>query len=346
MLHEELPEEIPQEPVNELPKPPPILTKATGLLLAGLRPRNSCKNSQKLLGAARLKQENPLDSYVFSIEPAPSGNTWAAPVRHLASGELKILKRVTPESLDELNSVKGEIALSQSSIHANVLNYYEFFNYDRSLWIVSEYFPFTLSDLLVERAGIIHEKHMAYICKQVLAGLAFLHRQERIHRDLKSNNVLINLDGDVKLGDFGHAAQLLKNDLVGNPAWMAPELIQQETYSEAVDVWALGILVLELAEGRPPYVDCDRATALEAIVNNPAPTFKHRLRWSEDLRSFTGQCLQKNPETRATVWHLLRHPFIEYGVGETSKQQFGELLAECTAQGELLVPELAGQPAN
>lgn len=91
----------------------------------------------------------------------------------------------------------------------------------------------------------IDEEVSAYLLGQVVRGLEVMHRKGRIHRDIKSDNILLGRGGEVKIGDFGYAAQLTeeeqsRNSCVGTPAWMAPELIGNVGYNEKVDIWSLG----------------------------------------------------------------------------------------------------------
>ena len=88
-----------------------------------------------------------------------------------------------------------------------------------------------------------------------------MHSKNIVHRDIKSDNILLNFDGDIKLADFGYAAQLTqeqnrRNSKVGTLCWMAPELIESKgDYDEKVDIWSFGILALEIGDGVPPYMD-------------------------------------------------------------------------------------------
>lgn len=122
------------------------------------------------------------------------------------SEEKKALKMMVPKNKKEEDGILNEIALMQMSEHQNILQYFESYRQDRNIFIVLELMEGNLTDIVLERSGQFPEPIIAYILQQTLAGLNFLHVQHRLHRDIKSDNVLMNLEGDVKLGDFGFAA--------------------------------------------------------------------------------------------------------------------------------------------
>jgi serine/threonine protein kinase len=237
-----------------------------------------------------------------------------------------ILKRILPQDEEEKSLMIEEITIHQTSFHPNILKYHDSYLHDGYIWIVIEKYESNLFQLLSARAGFIPEKFMSYICKEILKGLGYLHKNHRIHRDIKSKNILLSENGDVKLGEFGYAAQVsettsLKN---ANPSWMAPELLLGEEYNENVDIWSLGILLFEMAEGEPPFNDENRDNIINSIVYQPAPKLKNKLKWTRDFANFISFCLRKEPIERLPAESLLCHPFIEENDEETSKQQFAE----------------------
>lgn len=127
--------------------------------------------------------------------------------------------------------------------------------------------------------------------------------------------MLVDLDGRVKLADFGFAAEATKEQAkrqttVGTPYWMAPELIQGRKYDAKVDVWSLGVTLIEMAQKDPPLIDEPALRALLLITINPSPTLKQPAAWSPECPHFLAKCVTKDPTKRASAAQLLLHPFM------------------------------------
>ncbi|KAK0179082.1 hypothetical protein PV327_007907 [Microctonus hyperodae] len=193
--------------------------------------------------------------------------------RHTKTGQLAAIK-VMDVTEDEEEEIKLEInVLKRYSNHRNIATYYGAFvkksppGKDDQLWLVMEYCGAgSVTDLVKSTKGqSLKEEWIAYISREILRGLSYLHSNKVIHRDIKGQNVLLTDNAEVKLVDFGVSAQLdrtigRRNTFIGTPYWMAPEVIACDenpdaTYDNRSDLWSLGITALEMAESQPPLCD-------------------------------------------------------------------------------------------
>lgn len=187
-----------------------------------------------------------------------------------------------------------------------------------SLWVAMEYMPGgSLTDVVTTH--ILSEPQIAGICTALLDGLLFLHTNGIIHRDVKSDNVLLGLEGQVKLSDFGFSAQTslssgwsggMRTTMVGTPYWMAPEVVTRQAYGARVDIWSLGILVIEMVDGEPPYLTENPMRALYLIATTGTPHIAAADQLSPALSSFLHAALIADQDRRPDARALRRHPFL------------------------------------
>jgi serine/threonine protein kinase len=213
-----------------------------------------------------------------------------------------------------------EISIMKTSIHPNIVQYYDSFIVETNqIWVIMELCDAgCLTDVLEQFDTVkMTETQIAHVCIQTLKALAYIHASHRIHRDIKSDNILLNTHGDVKIADFGYAAQLTQEQqkrrtVVGTPYWMAPELIRGHDYGVKVDIWSLGIMLMEMIEGEPPYMEFPPLRALFLITTKGIPPLQNAHTWSAELNDFYAKCLDKEVETRPDASQLLSHPFLQY----------------------------------
>ncbi|CAG9859544.1 unnamed protein product [Phyllotreta striolata] len=247
--------------------------------------------------------------------------------RHTKTGQLAAIK-VMDVTEDEEEEIKLEInVLKKYSNHRNIATYYGAFikksppGKDDQLWLVMEYCGAgSVTDLVKSTKGqSLKEEWIAYICREILRGLSYLHTNKVIHRDIKGQNVLLTDNAEVKLVDFGVSAQLdrtigRRNTFIGTPYWMAPEVIACDenpdaTYDNRSDLWSLGITALEMAESQPPLCELHPMRALFLIPRNPPPRLKSK-KWNKKFQGFIETVLVKDYHERPYTEQLLKHPFI------------------------------------
>ena len=133
-------------------------------------------------------------------------------------------------------------------------------------------------------------------------------------RDIKGRNILVDNDGNIKLCDFGICKSYHKNNMRhlrgGSPYWMAPEVLNKEEYDQSIDIWALGITCIELAEHEPPYFKLSPKDVMKQIIKSPPKGLNNKSIWSHEFNNFISLCLRVNRFERPTCEELLKHDFI------------------------------------
>jgi len=211
----------------------------------------------------------------------------------------------------------NELTIMKESKHPNIVNFIDAHLVNEELWVVMEYIEGgSLTDII--EAANLSEPFIALLCREILSGLVYLHDRETpvIHRDIKSDNILLGSNCSIKITDFGFGAKLgdladKRNSIVGTTYWMAPEVIKGEKYSTKVDVWSLGILAIEMCEGDPIYAEETTIKALFLITKQGKPPFKNPEKMSESFKNFIDTCTIMDPNNRPFSKDLLKHPFLE-----------------------------------
>ncbi|KAM6987533.1 mitogen-activated protein kinase kinase kinase kinase 5 [Tautogolabrus adspersus] len=270
--------------------------------------------------ALDISTRNPQDD--FEILLRVGGGTYGEvyKARNKQNGELAAIKVIKMEPEDDFSIIQQEIVIVKSCKHPNIVAYYGSYIRANKLWICMEFCGGGSLQDIYHVTGPLSEPQIAYICREMLQGLDYLHAQKKIHRDIKGANILLNDQGEVKLADFGISAQITatlarRMSFIGTPYWMAPEVAAVEIkggYNELCDVWSVGITAIELAELQPPMFDVHplRVLFLMSKSGYQPPKLKDKSKWSSMFYNFVKAMLVRNPKKRPSAAKMLSHMFL------------------------------------
>ncbi|KAI0471392.1 hypothetical protein F4859DRAFT_505207 [Xylaria cf. heliscus] len=217
-----------------------------------------------------------------------------------------------------LAALDQEIDTMQNLDHENIVQYLGCERKETSISIFLEYISGGSIGSCLRKHGKFEEPVVRSLTRQTLSGLAYLHREGILHRDLKADNILLDLDGTCKISDFGISKKTddiygndKTNSMQGSVFWMAPEVIRSrgEGYSAKVDIWSLGCVVLEMFAGRRPWSKEEAVGAIYKIANGETPPINDEVRAAITpyALGFMLDCFTVDPRDRPTALHLLRH---------------------------------------
>ncbi|CAA6657357.1 unnamed protein product [Spirodela intermedia] len=258
-----------------------------------------------------ITKEDPTAKYDLLHELGKGSYGAVYKARDIKTSELVAIKVISlSEGEEGYEEIRGEIEMLQQCSHPNVVRYFGSYQGEEYLWIVMEYCGGgSVADLMniTEEPLDEGQKHTFVNILKESKGLSYLHSIFKVHRDIKGGNILLT---DSRRGDFGVAAQLTRtmskrNTLIGTPHWMAQKLFRR------VDVWALGVSAIEMAEGFPPRSNVHPMRVLFMISSEPAPMLEDKEKWSLLFHDFVAKCLTKDPRLRPTAVEMLKHKFIE-----------------------------------
>ncbi|KAG2757073.1 Pkinase-domain-containing protein [Suillus brevipes Sb2] len=305
------------------PAPPPpqpqTLAKQTGIATPRRREKKGGGDKEDDI-IKRLQQictdEDPTKLYrnLVKIGQGASGGVYTA---YQVGTNLSVaIKQMDLDKQPKKDLIINEILVMRASRHPNIVNYIDSFLHKNDLWVVMEYMEGgSLTDVVT--ANLMTEGQIAAVSRETCQGLEHLHRHGVIHRDIKSDNVLLSLGGDIKLTDFGFCAQISdpasskRTTMVGTPYWMAPEVVTRKEYGPKVDIWSLGIMAIEMIEGEPPYLNQNPLKALYLIATNGTPAIANPEALSSVFSDYLAKTLEVDAEKRPTASDLLQHPFFK-----------------------------------
>eukprot|EP01090_Pellita_catalonica_P020677 TRINITY_DN7504_c0_g1_i1.p1 TRINITY_DN7504_c0_g1~~TRINITY_DN7504_c0_g1_i1.p1 ORF type:complete len:440 (-),score=74.60 TRINITY_DN7504_c0_g1_i1:53-1372(-) len=230
----------------------------------------------------------------------------------VAWNEMKLNRRNV-----DLQQLIKEAKLLKKLDHKNILRFVEVWinEEDLKLILITELMiPGNLKNFIFKAGGITLKVFKGY-CRQILDGLIYLHTVAKvIHRDIKCDNIFINgSTGMLKIGDLGIATVMKREartySVIGTMEYMAPEFYE-EKYDNMVDIWAFGMLMIEMATMDSPYSDCENeAQIYRRVSSGILPKELERIKVS-DIRDFILECLAIKPEDRPSAQQLRDSPFL------------------------------------
>lgn len=228
-----------------------------------------------------------------------------------------------------VESLQHEMVLLKELHHENIVTYYGSSEEGGNLNIFLEYVPGGSVSSMLNNYGPFEESLIINFTRQILIGVAYLHKKNIIHRDIKGANILIDIRGCVKITDFGISKKLSPlnsgnddnhNDdgkdkqnkrasLQGSVYWMAPEVVKQTATTEKVDIWSTGCVVIEMFTGRHPYPDFSQMQAIFKIGTNKSPEIPS---WaSKEAKNFLRQTFELDYQRRPSAIELLQHSWLD-----------------------------------
>ena len=312
-------------------------------------PQSARKKSGEELGLSHSELVSALELVVTPGDPRPLLQDWTwvgqgstavvhsaycpALRRRVAVKQMSLVKHHRRELLF------NEVVMMREFRHSNIVSLLDCHLVGEQLWVVMEFLEGgSLTKVVTQHR--MEEGQVAAVCAQLLSAVAFLHSLGVIHRDIKSDSVLLSIEGVAKLADFGFCAQVSsglprRHSLVGTPYWMAPEVIARLAYGPEADIWSLGILIFEMLLGEPPHFNQPPLVAMGRVKEGPAPCLSQASTVSSGLKQFLARLVVKEQQERETASKLLLDPFIKTAPGPEVLRELIQKTRLMSKQGDL-----------
>jgi aurora kinase len=234
-------------------------------------------------------------------------------VRDKQSGYVCALKAMEIKELIQFKvegQFRREVEIQSNLAHANILRLYGHFADSRRVYLIIEYVAHGELFKILRREQRFSEPKASKYVYQMADALQYLHRKHIIHRDIKPENILLGLDGNIKIADFGwsvHAPSSRRHTMCGTLDYLPPEMVEAKDHDYRVDIWSLGVLAYEFLVGSPPFEESGHSATYRRIVKVDLriPSFI-----SHEAADLIRGLLQKDPEKRLALKHVMRHPWM------------------------------------
>jgi polo-like kinase 1 len=260
----------------------------------------------------KFSGEKKIETYIKGEKIGKGGFSTCYKLYNVQDKKIYAAKEIIKDK-SSYDRIKNEIDIYEYLKHDNIVNQKEHFIYNDTQYLIFEFCENRDLSYLIDKRKKLKEIEVQYYITQLIQALIHLHDRNIVHRDLKLGNIFLTGKMELKLGDFGLAKKLSFRDekiseMVGTPAYMAPEILENKGYSLEVDIWSLGVIMYYLIIGKLPFNKPNQED-----IKSVSYTFPKKAIISIAAKSLIEQILVKDPKERPSLKQILRHDFFTLG---------------------------------
>lgn len=254
-----------------------------------------------------MGQEIGSYNLLYAVGEGHTSTVWCAFHRLLKKRvAIKIISKT--ETPNSVTISAKEAKIIKNAKHPNIIELFEVFEDEHNEYLVMEFLPNGSLKHMINIGGPMSEDKARHYIIQVLTAINYIHSIKIIHRDIKADNIMIDVNNNIRLMDFGMSTHNeFANTSCGSPSYVAPEVLLNNGYDKMVDIWSAGVLLYYLVAGYCPFSEVSMPKLYEKILNSD-PTYPETL--SPDLIDLIGRMLAKHPASRIAIQDIMKHPWI------------------------------------
>ena len=258
----------------------------------------------------KFSGEKKIETYIKGEKIGKGGFSTCYKLYNVQDKKIYAAKEIIKDK-SSYDRIKNEIDIYEYLKHDNIVNQKEHFIYNDTQYLIFEFCENRDLSHLIDKRKKLKEIEVQYYITQLIQALIHLHDRNIVHRDLKLGNIFLTGKMELKLGDFGLAKKLSFRDekiseMVGTPAYMAPEIFENMGYSLEVDIWSLGVIMYYIIIGKLPFNKQNQEDIKRV-------SFPKKAIISRAAKSLIEQILVKDPKERPSLKQILRHDFFTLG---------------------------------